>query len=149
MNIPIKTITRADLKAMRGTVKRGRSKVLEDKFDLMWKSQQPYQLVREFRFCLTRRWKFDFAHLATKVAVEIQGGGFKPKNYHGSGAGMEKDCEKFLDAAYLGWQVITITGKMIHFSALSKISSVIRQRLPKNALPPLLPPPPEARQAAC
>lgn len=136
MNIPIKTISRADLRAMGGGLWRGKRSKLEPKFELLWKSQQPYQLVREFRFHETRKWRFDFAHLASKTAIEIQGGGFGSMNFHGSGVGMQRDCEKSLASAVLGWLVIPITGKMITTAVIEQIASVIHRRLPHNALPP-------------
>lgn len=68
--------------------------------------------VREYRFDLTRRWKFDFAWPSKKVAVEIEGGSWNGGR-HTTGAGFEKDCEKYSEAAVQGWRVIRVTTAMV------------------------------------
>jgi very-short-patch-repair endonuclease len=56
---------------------------------------------REYRFHPTRRWRFDFAWPAEKLAVEIEGRG-----RHQTFIGFRNDCEKYNAALLLGWRVL-------------------------------------------
>ncbi len=65
--------------------------------------------VREYRFAPPRRWRFDFVVcLPSKVAVEVEGGVWG-KSRHTTGKGYTDDCEKYSEAAALGWRVIRVT----------------------------------------
>lgn len=57
-------------------------------------------------------WRFDFAWLDQRVAVEVQGGTFIGGK-HGRGGGIEKDCDKHNEAMLLGWKVLLVTGAHI------------------------------------
>lgn len=59
-----------------------------------------WQVKREFKFCLDRRWKFDFALPRLMVAVEIEGYG-----RHQTMMGYAKDCGKYNIAQSIGWKV--------------------------------------------
>lgn len=61
----------------------------------------------EYRFHDMRKWRFDFAWPAQRVAVEIEGGIWS-KGRHVRGAGFIADCEKYNEAARLGWYVLRI-----------------------------------------
>ena len=63
---------------------------------------------REFQFHPTRKWRFDFAFPDAKLAVEIEGGVWSGGR-HTRGAGFEKDCEKYANAAILGWRIIRVS----------------------------------------
>lgn len=67
--------------------------------------------LREYRFTL-RRWKFDFAWLEPKIAVEVEGGSWV-NGRHSRGEGFANDCRKLNAAALLGWRVFRFTGEMI------------------------------------
>jgi very-short-patch-repair endonuclease len=64
--------------------------------------------VPEFRFHPVRKWRFDFAWPALRVALEIEGGVYA-KGRHTRGKGFEADIEKYNTAALLGWTVIRAT----------------------------------------
>lgn len=66
----------------------------------------------EYRFHLTRRWRFDFAWPEQKIALEFEGGTWS-HGRHTRGKGYEGDCEKYSEAAILGWKVIRVTAAMI------------------------------------
>ena len=55
---------------------------------------------REQRFHDTRRWRFDF-EMRNGVAVEVEGRG-----RHQTFIGFRNDCEKYNEAARLGWLVL-------------------------------------------
>lgn len=63
---------------------------------------------REYYFHFKRKWRFDLAWPALRVAVELQGGGFMGGR-HSRGAGLASDCEKLTHAAAAGWVVILLT----------------------------------------
>lgn len=61
--------------------------------------------VAEYRFHLQRKWRFDFAFPASRVAVEVQGGLFS-RGRHTRGAALVKEYEKLTAAAVAGWRVL-------------------------------------------
>ncbi len=65
---------------------------------------------KEYKFHPKRKWRFDFADPANKVAVEIDGGVFAGGR-HTRGAGFRADCEKINAAAVLGWRVLRYVDK--------------------------------------
>lgn len=74
-----------------------------------WLRQQTgYEFVEEHKFHPTRRWRFDFACLERKVAVEIDGGIWQ-YGRHNRAASLLKDYEKFNNAAAMGWVVLHFT----------------------------------------
>ena len=69
--------------------------------------------AREYQFHQTRQWRFDFAFVEHRVAVEVQGGTWK-RGRHTRGQGYEDDCEKLNEATIAGWRVLYVTGKMVN-----------------------------------
>lgn len=61
----------------------------------------------EVRFHPTRKWKFDVAWLDDKIALEIEGAVFQ-NGRHTRGKGYLADCEKYSEAAILGWIVLRV-----------------------------------------
>lgn len=66
------------------------------------------EIVKEFRYHPTRRWRFDYAIPAKKVAVEVDGGVWTGGR-HINPAGYINDMEKLNTAASMGWLVLRIT----------------------------------------
>lgn len=67
-----------------------------------------YKFVEQFRFCPDRRWRFDFADIDNKIAIEVNGGVWiKGKHTHGNQ--YEKDLEKINTAQIMGWKVLQYT----------------------------------------
>ena len=66
---------------------------------------------REYRFHPTRRWRADFR--VGQVLIEVEGGGYV-SGRHGTGIGIEKDCEKYSEAAALGYRLIRVTPRHIN-----------------------------------
>ena len=66
--------------------------------------------VYEYRFHPVRKWRFDFSFPDKKLAVEFEGGIWGASaGRHNRGSGFLKDCEKYNEAAILGWRIIRIT----------------------------------------
>jgi hypothetical protein len=77
----------------------------------------------EVRFAPPRRWRFDFAWIDEKVALEIQGGVFT-HGRHTRGGALLKEHEKLNAAAAAGWKVLYCTPKN-----LVQMGPVIREAL--------------------
>lgn len=74
-------------------------------------SKLPTPIV-EHRFAPPRMWRFDFAWPDRMLALEIDGGSWSGGR-HTTGQGFEADCEKYSEAAVLGWRVIRVTPRMV------------------------------------
>ena len=66
----------------------------------------------ELRFAPPRRWRFDWAWPAQKLALEVQGGLFVAGR-HSRGAALLKEHEKLNAAAALGWRVCFVTPQQV------------------------------------
>lgn len=66
------------------------------------------KLIPEYKFCETRKWRFDYALPDEKIAIEIEGGVYS-YGRHTRGCGYIKDMEKYNEAALLGWKVLRYT----------------------------------------
>lgn len=74
--------------------------------------------VREYRFHPSRRYRFDFADLSHRIAIEIQGAGPGGVGRHGYVNGMAKDNEKLALAVQGGWRVLKATAKQVEDGTL-------------------------------
>lgn len=81
---------------------------------LLWqcKAARLPEPVTEHRFAPPRRWRFDLAWPAHKVAVEVEGGTWTTGR-HVTGSGFAADLEKYNEAALLTWLVIRVTPGMV------------------------------------
>lgn len=78
--------------------------------DLIWKAFGLPDPTPEYRFHPKRKWRFDYAWLSYRVAVEIEGG-IWTGGRHTRGLGFMKDMEKYNAAAALGWRIFRFTPK--------------------------------------
>jgi very-short-patch-repair endonuclease len=85
---------------------------LEETLAWQFKATGILDPIRELRFALPRRWRFDFAWPDRKVAVEVEGGSWV-NGAHNRGAHFESDCTKYDEAALAGWLVLRVTGAMV------------------------------------
>ena len=83
--------------------------------------------VREHRFDKVRRWRFDFALVEAKIAVEVEGVSPHKFTKHTSFKGYERDCEKYNAAAVQGWRVLRGTQAMVKSGKLMEtIDAVLK-----------------------
>ena len=68
--------------------------------------------VRELVFAPGRKYRFDFAWPAWRLAVEIEGG-TRNGGRHTTGSGFEADCGKYNLATEMGWRVLRFTTAMV------------------------------------
>lgn len=93
---------------------------------------------REVTFHPTRKWRFDLAWPAFKVACEVQGGTFikaadGAAGRHSRGGAQTGDMEKLNEAQLLGWLVIVVDTKMVNHRdgrAVKFIERALRARKP-------------------
>lgn len=82
--------------------------------------------VGEYKFHPDRRWRFDWAFVHQRLALEVQGGIFV-QGRHSRGAALLKEHEKLNAAAALGWRVCYVTPKQIaNGEALGIVEKALR-----------------------
>ena len=123
---------KTELQKLQAKAKRDKH---ENRFLMLWKACGGPPLEREYRFAKDRKWRFDFAHPLSGVAIEVEGGTWSGGR-HTRGSGYAADCEKYNEAAMSGWAVLRLTSEMITHEQVNRISChIIRvEKIIKNAL---------------
>ncbi|WP_010416113.1 hypothetical protein [Anaerophaga thermohalophila] len=100
----------------------------KDLFTSVLKADLDVEAVAELKFHPTRRWRFDYAIPAYKIAIEIEGGVWT-HGRHTRGAGFIKDIEKYNTAASMGWLLLRFTPEMkMKSETLKIIGETVKQR---------------------
>lgn len=102
---------------------------LELRFRDYWRACDGPELIEEYHFHPTRKWRADFAHMESRTLIEIEGGGWVGGR-HTSGAGFAKDTEKYLEAALMGWRVLRLTGAQLDVVTIQKIVNLVGGKIP-------------------
>lgn len=90
------------------------------------------EVVKELRFYPERRWRFDYAFPALKVAIEIDGAVWT-QGRHNRPAGYLADMEKLNTAASMGWLVLRFsTDERFYLSTRRLIDVTLAQRANNN-----------------
>ena len=84
----------------------------EETLALHIKAERLPEPVREYRFAPPRRWRFDFAWPALKIAVEVDGG-TRGKGGHTTHKGITADHEKRNAAVIDCWRVLVFTTEAV------------------------------------
>jgi hypothetical protein len=100
--------------------------LLERRFYLWWNGLEGPDLACNYEFHPMRNWRFDFAHVDSKIAIEIEGGSWV-NGAHNRGKHFESDCEKYNEAAYRGWTVLRLTGNQIRVPTLERLIEFIAE----------------------
>ncbi len=94
-----------------------------------------YVLIPEFRFHKKRLWRFDYAFVQEKIAIEIEGGVWT-NGAHVRGKHYISDMEKYNAANVLGWNILRYTPDQFKtYSFVSDLNDLISNRygiLPEN-----------------
>ncbi len=105
---------------------------LEAELDLQIRGARLTRPMREWPFHEGRRWRFDRAWPARRIAVEVEGGiwaRLAGPGRHTRPSGFERDCEKYNQAALDGWLVLRVTERMITSGlALRQIEAALAAR---------------------
>lgn len=102
---------------------------LEKDFHTNWRRLTRITITPQHIFHPRRKWRFDFAHLESKTAIEIQGFG----TGHASYSGMRSDYFKHNEAVRLGWSILYFMSSELCPKKISKtigyIEHIINTRL--------------------
>jgi len=79
----------------------------KSQLEILIRSRFP-DVVAEYRFHPVRKWRFDWALVPQKIAIEFEGGVFTGGR-HGRGAGLSADAVKYNVAQAMGWRVYRFT----------------------------------------
>ncbi|TXH55561.1 MAG: DUF559 domain-containing protein [Desulfurellales bacterium] len=87
--------------------------------------------VQEYRFHPERGWMFDFAWVDHRIAIEVDGGTWKPGGgRHNRAKGYEEDARKLNAATELGWAVYRYTTRQVaNGEAMVQIERVLRRAI--------------------
>jgi len=96
----------------KATKKKGRPSQGEECLKQQIRALGLEEPIAEFRFHETRMWRFDFAWVDKRLAVEVEGGVYSGGR-HTRGKGFEGDCEKYAEAALDGWTVLRFSTKQV------------------------------------
>ena len=87
------------------------------------------RLSKEVLFHPVRKWRFDFAFVDTKVAIEIEGIHYQGAGTrHQRGKGYEEDMDKYNEATAEGWCVLRFSPKIMNEN-LDKVEDQIKRTL--------------------
>ena|ERR1022692_1903300 len=101
---------------------------LEDELVEQLESLDIPQPVREFRFAPPRRFRFDLCWPDLMMACEVEGATWSGGR-HTRGSGFEKDCEKYNLAVTAGYQVLRVTGTMVHDGRATDFIAALLERI--------------------
>lgn len=82
--------------------------------------------VREFQFHPSRKWRFDYAFIDAKIALEVEGGVYtggrhiRPRGFLG-------DVDKYNAASVMGWRVLRVVPDQLRtFATVEMIKEAMR-----------------------
>ena len=84
------------------------SQKLRDLFTVICKTDLHIEVVKEYKFHPVRKWRFDYAIIDHKIALEVEGGVWTGGR-HTSPKGFIGDMEKYNTATLMGWRVLRVT----------------------------------------
>ena len=95
-----------------------------------WSSRGLPEPDPEWRFMENRKFRFDFAWLDKKIAVEVNGGIFFGGR-HSGGTGQIRDMRKLNEAQRIGWRVFQFTPRQLQTNNMDVEGKKIRKKNPK------------------
>lgn len=80
----------------------------------------------EFKFHEKRKWRFDYAWVKQKVALEVEGGVWT-SGRHTRGSGFLGDMEKYNAASVLGWRIVRVTpSTLLKLDTIKMIKEILQ-----------------------
>lgn len=114
-------------KAVKKTPKRSH---LEVRWIREWERQGGPELVEEFMFHPTRKWRADFAHLESRLLIEIEGGAYGGR--HTRGKGFVEDLDKYAAAWLAGYTVLRIGAHQVKGYVIRAVIERIKNHSPES-----------------
>lgn len=93
---------------------------------MYWANEHALELKEEHKFHPERKWRFDWAFPAVKIAVEYEGI-FSEKSRHTNMKGYSGDVVKYNTAVADGWRIIRATA-MDYRQVPGKLNQLINQK---------------------
>jgi len=88
---------------------------LPDAFQALCVAEGLPKPIPEFLFHPVRKWRFDYAFLVNRVAVEVEGGIWRgDRGAHGRPLNILRDMEKYNASVLLGWRLLRTTPDALH-----------------------------------
>lgn len=85
------------------------------------------EVAKEVKFHPVRRWKFDYAILVAKIAIEVEGGAWT-LGRHNRPKGFIADMKKYNAAAVLGWRILRFTPQqLMTFETIETLKQIIKK----------------------
>lgn len=103
----------------------------EEAFIKVWKDIGGQEYIREYKFHPTRRFRIDFYFPQAKLGIEVDGGNWSGGR-HVRGQGFEDDCEKKMEALFLGIYLSCLTIRMITSDNLQRYKKFIEETQTTN-----------------
>lgn len=97
---------------------------LEVRWIREWERQGGPELIEEFMFHPTRKWRADFAHLESRLLIEIEGGAYGGR--HTRGKGFVEDLDKYASAWLHGYTVLRIGAHQVRGDMIRAVIGRIR-----------------------
>lgn len=108
MNIPQSVIHKSRIQGVKDPSKLGSH--LELRFLDLWQRCGGPKLEQQYVIPGDRKYAYDFAHLKSRLLIELQGGVHSYRPSHASAKGIIRDSQKSRYATLKGWRVIPIVG---------------------------------------
>jgi len=113
------------LRAPASAVKSSKRKKRQPSYDIantlaIWEVLGIPRATPEFSFHPERGWRFDFAWIAHKVALEVEGGVWG-NGRHNRPTGFIADMEKYNEACCLGWRLLRALPSNLHKSETTEL----------------------------
>lgn len=102
------TIEKQTPTKQKKAAKKPEKKPKADIFTTICKSDLRIEVVKEFLFHPTRKWRFDYAIPEYKIALEVEGGVWT-RGRHIRPQGFLGDIEKYNAGTLLGWRIFRVT----------------------------------------
>ena len=90
---------------------KARKQTLQQLLLAMHLKELGFETVSELQFCEGRRWRFDLACPAERLAFEVSGGTWT--GGHARGQAQEAEYDKLNTAQMLGWRVFQFTNRQV------------------------------------
>ncbi len=106
------------------TIKLDSKNSLRTAWKLSTDAEWPFE--SEHVFHPVRKWRFDWASIDLKLAIEIEGVTYKgPAGRHQRASGLTEDCHKYNSALALGWRVVRVTPAMINDDPVGVVEQIL------------------------
>jgi hypothetical protein len=117
-------------KEMREKLERkAKHNKLAAEFERVWRSLDGPDLIHEYRFHPSRKWRADYAHPRSMTMIELDGGIWLEKGGH-QGKGKLRDNEKQNSGNLLGWTTFRLSPGQIDIEHIGPIAGYVRENTP-------------------